>query len=651
MERARALGRVLRWGALGITAAALAATAALAVAVLGWRYDVARLRPRESTSLSVIDRRGVVLRSLPIAGGGRASWVPLSEVPATLIAATLAGEDRRFYAHAGVDPLALLRALYLDLRGARLRYGGSTLTMQLVRLLEGPSPRRRTVWNKLRDTVLALRLERAVDKRTILEQYLNRAYYGNGAFGVEAAARHYFARPAQALSEAEATLLAVLPRAPRGYDPRRNLQAALLRRRHVLGLLLSQGRISAAQRERIEATPIALSAPADRPFHAPHFVDHVLAELQRGGDDLLRAGGVVQTTLDLPLQERVEHAVRAHLSEMAPHHLRQAGVVVMDSASGAVRAMVGSADYFDARRNGQINITTTPRHPGSSLKPFVYGLALEQGDTPASIAMDVLDVPSAYKTRNADGRQHGPVRYRVALGSSYNLAAVHVAERVGIGRLLGRLRDAGFTTLDQPADHYGPALALGAGPVRLLDLAAAYTAFVHAEDGAAARPRVIDRIDGRALPREPRRPVFSREVSWLVMDMLADPGARRPAFGDDLPFDLPFPVAGKTGTSGGFSDTVAVAATAEFTVAAWAGNFDGTGTHGVLAMAGAAPLCRAALRAAAGERLLTLPPRPPGIEERPVCAGSGEAPSPACPVHLERFVRGTAPQRRCAQHR
>lgn len=630
----------------------MAAAAALAAAVLGWRYDVSRLRPRESTSLSIVDRRGVALRTLPLSGGGRASWVPLSEVPAALVAATLAGEDRRFYAHAGVDPLALLRALYLDLRGAKLRYGGSTLTMQLVRLLDGSAPRRRTAWSKLRDTVNALRLERAVDKRTILEQYLNRAYYGNGAFGVEAAARHYFARPAQALSEGEAALLAVLPRAPRGYDPRRNLQAALRRRGHVLGLLLAQGGISAAQRERIEATPIQLAAPSDRPFHAPHFVDHVLAELRYGaGADLLQAGGVVQTTLDLPLQERVEQAVRAHLSEMAPHHLRQAGVVVMDSASGAVRAMVGSADYFDARRNGQINITTTPRHPGSSLKPFVYGLALELGDTPASIAMDVLDVPSAYRTRNADGRQHGPVRYRVALGSSYNLAAVHVAERVGIGRLLERLRDMGLTTLDQPADHYGPALALGAGPVRLLDLAAAYTAFVHEEDGAAARPRVIERIDGRTVPRGPRRPIFSREVSWLVMDMLADPGARRPAFGDDLPFDLPFPVAGKTGTSGGFSDNVAVAATAEFTAAAWAGNFDGSGTHGVLAMAGAAPLCRAALRAAAGERRLTLPPRPPAIEERPVCAGSGEAPGPACPVHLERFLRGTALQRRCSQHR
>jgi penicillin-binding protein 1C len=614
-----------------------------ALSILLVPYPIEELTASSATSLRIVDRDGRLLRQLALERGGRAEFVPLSEVPPLLVLCTLHGEDRRFYEHPGVDGRALLRALWLNLRAGRLAYGGSTITMQLVRLV---SPHRRSLLGKLRDVQAALRLERALPKAAILEQYLNRAYYGNGAYGVMAAAQLYFGKPAGSLSDGEAALLAVLPRAPSAYDPYRHLQAALSRRRHVLGLLHARGVLDRAAVSRIEATKIVLQqgAPASsRPppvFRAPHFVDYVLAQLP---PDVRAAGGTVRTTLDLLLQERLQHLTREHIAARAHRGVRQAGVVVLEGRSGAILGMIGSPDYFDSRHGGQINITTTPRHPGSALKPFTYALALERGDTPATIAWDVIDGFADLKVRNADQRQHGPVRYRTALACSYNLSALHVAERVGPGRLLTRLRQAGLETLTGSAKEYGPLLTLGAGPVRLLDLAAAYGFLING--GLVVPPHAMG--GARSAPRR----LFDEGVSWLVMDMLADPAARRPAFGDDLPFDLPYRVAAKTGTSGGFSDNVAVIATREYLVAAWAGNFDGPGLHGVLAMAGAAPLARAALLAAAGERRLTLPERPPQVIERPVCVLSGQAPGPHCPTRNEHFLLGAAPQRPCTWHR
>ncbi|MCS6915688.1 MAG: transglycosylase domain-containing protein, partial [Myxococcota bacterium] len=634
-------------------AGALVGLAVLAAAV-AVPYPRDRLRP--TSSLHVLDRRGQLLRQVPLPGGGRGDWVSIGEVPPVLLLVILAGEDHRFYQHCGVDLGALLRAAWLNLRAGRWAYGGSTISMQLARLLR---PHQRNLVGKLQDVVDALRLERALSKQEILEQYVNRAYYGAGAIGIEAAAQRYLGRRVRDLSDGEAALLAVLPRGPVAYDPRFRLKAALARRSHILDLMLQRGEISAAQRARIEATPIVLAPPQGRtaagpqraPFAAPHFVDFVLASLPA---EVRAVGGRVHTTLDGVLQERIEQAVRSHVQALGKHRVSQAGVVVLDPRTGGVLAMVGSADYHDEAHAGQINIITTPRHPGSALKPFTYALALEQGDTPATIAWDVAGLSPATRQRANERRQHGPVRYRVALASSYNLAALYVAERIGPARLLDRLLQAGLSTLDRPADAYGAALTLGAGPVRLLDLTAAYGFVV---GGGWFHPaRAVERIEPPGgpvwtMPQPAPVRLFSPEVSWLVLDMLADPSARRPAFGDDLPFDLPYPVAAKTGTSGGYSDNVAIIATSEYLVGAWAGNFDGTGMHAVLAMAGAAPLARAALRAATDGRPATLPPPPPGLVTRPICTLSGQAPGPHCPRKMERFIAGTEPQQICLWHR
>jgi len=607
--------------------------------------DEAAFAPRGG-ALTLVDRRGETIAEIPAGAPDRDHWIALAEIPSVAVSAVIESEDQGFWEHRGVDGRGLARAVWLDARGGSLRYGGSTLTMQLARLIRGTTAER-TVGNKLVETVLALRIERTLSKREILEQWFNRAYFGNGAHGIDAAARLYFGKPVGALSTGEVVLLAVLPRAPSAYDPLRHLDAARARRDRVLQLLVRRGVLARRDAELAQLVRLEV-ARHDPPGAAPHFVRWVLDQLPAAQR---RAGGVVRTSLDLRLQRLLERRLRDHVAGLEGRNLEQAGMVVLDTATGEVLAMVGSTGWDgDAE---QINITTRRRNPGSALKPFVYAAAIEAGDHPASIAMDVADASTGYFVPG-QGVEHGPVRYREALASSYNFAAIWVLERAGVPRVMSALRQAGVAELSGAPDDYGLRLALGAPKVRLVDLAAGYGFLVRGglvRPASAIREQVGD--DGvRWRPEPPReRRVFSPVTSWLVMDMLADPEARRPAFGTELPFDLPFRVAAKTGTSRGFSDTVAVAATREVIVAAWAGNFDGTPTQGVIAMQGAAPLVRDGLLAAAGGRALTLPERPDGIDDVDVCAVSGLRAGPDCPHKHEHVAHGRAPRETCSWHR
>jgi penicillin-binding protein 1C len=315
-----------------------------------------------------------------------------------------------------------------------------------------------------------------------------------------------------------------------------------------------------------------------------------------------------------------------------------------------VLAMVGSAAWAGA--DGQVNITTRRRHPGSALKPFVYASAIELGASPSSIAYDVREGPAAkYPTRS--DREHGPQRYRMALAGSYNYAAMDVLEHAGEARVMTALRAAGVGELTGSPADYGPRLALGAAKVRLLDLAAGYGFLVRGGKVRAASGvrEVLLAGGGRWRPALTRdRRVFTPATAWLTMDMLADPDARRNTFGPELPFDLPFPVAAKTGTARGFADTWAIAATREVIAAAWAGNFDGSPSQGVVAMEAAAPIVRDALLAFAGGRRLTLPAHPEDVIAVEVCAISGMAPGAHCPRVHDHARAGHAPSDPCSWH-
>ncbi len=642
----RAAWRVARWPVAIAGLLATIAVEAVVVMVLAWPLDPAALRAA-GAPLVVTDRHGAVLATVPAPGGRPDAdhWVPLAEIPSVAVAALLESEDDGFWDHGGVDGRALVRAAWLDVKAGRAAYGGSTITMQVARLAYTQG-QPRGLGRKVREAVQALRIERAMDKREILEQWLNRAYFGNGAWGIDAAAHTYFGKPAAALSTAEVVLLVCLPRAPTAYDPIERPGAAQARRDRVLDRMVAAGALAADEAARAKAQPLAIRLHRGA-RRAPHFVRMAIASVPR---EVAARGGVVRTTLDGRLQDVLERRAAEHVRALAGKNVDQAGLVVLDTASGEVLAWIGAA--LPDGPGGAIDLVTRRRHPGSALKPFVYAAAIEAGDLPSTVAYDVRDVSPDYFVAEG-GREHGPVRYREALGSSYNFAAVHALERASVTRVMTALRAAGVATLPGTPDDYGLRLALGAAKVRLVDLAAGYG--FAARGGMVRAPAAVVTVtapDGRRWrpPVAVERRVFGAEAAWLTMDMMADPEARRPAFGQEHPFDLPWPVAAKTGTARGFADTVAIAATREVTVAAWAGTVDGSPTQGVPAMRAAAPLVRDALLAYADGRRLTLPTRPDDVEAIDVCEVSGGLPGPHCAVKRDWAPRGKGPTHTCAWH-
>ncbi len=636
---------VARW--IAVPAATLAAVLVLAAAgSLVWlsRALPAGLLDTGMPVVTLEDRFGRELRTTRTLDGSRGGWLPLDRMDADLIAAFLAAEDHRFHRHSGVDLRALARAGWTNLKSGQVVSGGSTITMQLARMLR-PSPR--TLLGKSRQMLWALRLERHLTKPAILEQYLNRVPLGQGAVGVQAASALYFGAAASDLSLGQAALLAGLARAPSGNNPLVSSSRARLRRAQPLERLVRLGFATPTAAERAAAEPL-LRRQRAAPFLAPHFTTRILSWAERQG---LQPAGTLRTSLDLALQTELEREVRHAVETLADRGARHAAAVVLDNRSGEILAWVGSPDFW-ADTAGQVDMVLSARQPGSALKPFLYALAFDRGATPASVLPDIARVyqtgTGPYRPRNYDRRFHGPVRAREALGSSYNVPAVELASRLGVGSLLHVLRGAGFASLGRSADHYGLGLALGNGDIALLELANGYRGLVNL---GLWRPYVWHRGATAAPPAPGRR--FATELSAaLVLDILADPIARIPGFGIESALDFPFPVAAKTGTSRHFTDNWAVGATGGFTVAVWVGNFSGRPMDGVSGVSGAGPLLHRAVLATARRYPAGALPSPAslGAVAAPICRLSGAIPHASCPTSTEWFAAGHVPRDTCAWH-
>ncbi len=617
------------------------------IAVRAVVFPMETLDENTTSSLRVTDSGGALLRRETHAGQAEGTWVRLKQISPFLVQATLAAEDRRFFSHGGVDIFSLFRSAWLNLKSRKVSFGGSTITMQLVRLTARIE---RSLGGKLKQMYLARNLELHLSKEQILEQYLNRAYYGNGAWGAESAARFYFSKHARDLSLGESVLLAVIPRGPNRYNPFLHRERVDERFRHILKLMVKNGAVDEEKRGAAQRIPLILSRNRQG-FLAPHFVDIVKERLLEGFDK----GTVVRTTLNLRLQERMEQIIAAHVDGLSWRNLTQAAMVVLRNRDGAVLAMVGSRNYFDRKNNGAFNGATATLRPGSTLKPFVYGAAFEKGDTPSTIAYDVILPTETHEFYTKDVRSHGFARYRESLAGSYNLSAVHVLQRIGISTLLAKLRDAGLSTLTKPDNAYDWGLAIGHADVRLLDLASAFSNF--GRGGRPIVPRFIEeavRADGAVFGEKPRegKRVFSEEIAYLIFDILSDADARRPMFGDSVPLNLPFSIALKTGTTKAYTDLWAVGVTREYTIGVWAGNFDGEPTHRVHSVQGATPLIASAYEALAAQLgRPTAPKRPSGIVTRAVCPVSGKLPGSYCPHRkMELFLKGKEPSETCDWH-
>ncbi len=626
---------------LGAAAALLVPAAAL-LAYLA-RPLPGGLADRPVTGIRIEDRNGLLLRSTRAGEGSRQSWAPLAEIDPDVIAAFLAVEDRRFYRHRGVDGRALARAARDNLGGGTGLSGGSTITMQLARIYFGTP---RTLPGKVVQVLQARRLEWHLDKQTILEQYLNRVPLGQGAVGVPAAAALYFNRGSADLSLGESALLAALARGPSSNNPIVSPSRAEGRRQAGLRRLVAAGYATEAQAALASQEPI-LARGRPHAFLAPHFTSRILQEDPPGAGESVR-----RTTLDLPLQRAVEAEVRHTVDLLGSSGARHAAVIVLENQTGEILAWVGSPDFW-SDTSGQVDMVVSARQPGSALKPFLYGLAFDHGYTPASVLPDVARSYATslgpYRPRNYDRRFHGPVRSREALASSYNVPAVELTSRLGAGALLGVLHDAGFASLTRSPGHYGLGLALGNGDVTLFELANAYRALANRGAWSPATWRAGHRP---AATRVTRR-VMTAASAALVLDILSDAEARTPGFGISTPFDFPFPVAAKTGTSRHFTDNWAVAVAGNFTVATWVGDFSGRPMAGISGITGAGPLLhRVVMTTATRHPAGSLPtPGETGAVRASVCVLSGERAGPGCPTYSEWFAPGTEPAGVCRWHR
>ena len=628
----------------------------------------------------IVDRNGRLLYEVLDPDAGKQLNLDLTALPQACIQATLATEDSRFYQHPGFDIVAILRAAWQNYRaGGDIVSGGSTLTQQLARnlLLEPQERYEQSLRRKLREAWLAWRLEQRYTKDELLALYLNQSYYGNFAFGLEAAAQIFFAKPAAQLSRAECALVAGLTQYPTGYNPLQNPDVAKERQLTVLRLLRDGGYLDEAAITEIAAEPLRYRSRLFN-IQAPHFVMYIQDLLvQQLGVDRLRQGGLrVVTTLDLALQQHAEQSLRYRLDQLncrvggvcdeqtdPNRRVDNAATVVLDSQSGEILSMVGSPDYFDVAIQGNLNAALAERQPGSAIKPLTYAAALDpqwsnQGDyqpfTPATI---IADLPTTFYVKdekggnvpyvpaNYDRAFHGPVSVRTALANSYNIPAVKTLDHIGVETLKALATQAGISTF---TGDLGLALTLGGSEVQLLELTAAYGIFEH---GARLEPRAILRIEqtdaqepALAQPRQaPRTKVITPETAYLITDILSDNVARIGAFGENSVVELPFPAAVKTGTTTDWRDNWTIGYSTARIVGVWVGNADNTPMFDVSGIDGAGPIWRDLMLAAHGEAPAPFP-RPANIEEVVICAPSGLLPSAACPrTRRERFVAGTAP--------
>ena len=583
---------------------------------------------QDSQSVEFTDRSGLPLGTILLRDQEHTASVALDHVSPLFVHAIVAAEDGRFYARGPVDAPALARSAWQALQAHRVVSGGSTIPMQLARMLFGlPS----SVPGKAEQIWFAWRIAAGMDRDRILEAYINRLPMGGNVYGVEAASRTYFGIAASDLDLAQSSMLAALPNDPTGLDPYAHMLALKARQRYVLDRMVADGYATREAATRAAAEHVALAPRRQGIVAAPHFLFWLAGHIPPHTAQ-------VRTTVDRPLQTFVEEQVRQVIGTLARRNVRDAAALVIDNATGEVLAYVGSPDYFDAA-GGRNDGVQALRQPGSTLKPFLYELALETraihpntilADVPITYSLpgDLLYSPTDYSDTYA-----GPVRVRVALGDSLNVPAVRVLERVGVPAFLDRLHALGFAHLDRSPDYYGLGLTLGGGEVSLWELAHAYVTI--ARDG---KPVALKATIGTASAGEASEDVGSTSEWQLVTDILADKYARARSFGVQSALALPFPAAVKTGTSSDFRDTWAVGFTQDYTVAVWAGNFDGEPMHRVSGVAGAAPLWNR-IMLHLYERREPEPFAPPyGLTLRPICATTGLRPTPGCASVVQEYL-------------
>ena len=613
---------------------------------------------------------------------GDRTYMPLQEMSPAVIQAAVALEDHNFWDNPGINVRGLMRAFVSNLQGGSVQ-GGSSITQQLIKNVVIPVEERaqQSYARKLKEVILAMEVTRRYDKGKILEWYLNYNFYGNLAYGIEAASQVYFGKSVSELSIAEAAMLAPIPQFP-ALNPIDNPDDAKNRQRVTLQVMVDAGYLSQDEANAAFAQELDLrGSVAERfdIFTAPHFALYALERIKEEFntvDDpyrIWKEGLTVYTTLDVDLQKYAEQVARDHIARLNEQgrNVNNASVVVLKPESGEILAMVGSLDYKNEEIDGQVNVAISERQPGSSFKPYVYLTGLLQGMTPASMILDVRTAftqndGSVYVPENYDRLYHGPVALRDALAQSLNIPAIRVMDQVGVASALRTAHQMGINGLDRGLNYYGLNLVLGGGEVTLLDHTYAYS--VLANGGVMAGkpvspetrrsgfrnldPVVILQVhnsQGEVLSKfdsPDQERIISAAAQYILADIMSDNVARSPMFGINNNLVLADRrVSAKTGTTNGWKDAWTVGFTPQLTVGVWIGNTDNESMNNVTGASGAAPIWKSVMERYHEGLPARWYERPRNAVAKTVCQPSGLLPSPDCQrQRVELFIAGTEPK-------
>ena len=595
-------------------------------------FPVERLEAPAATR--VLDRDGKPLRFFLAADGMWRFPLTLEEISPDLTAALIDSEDRHFLLHPGINPLSVLRALWVNARHGRVISGASTIPMQVARLAD---PRPRTLGAKAVEALRALQLCWHYPKEKILLWYVNLAPFGSNMVGVGAAAWYYFGKEPTTLSLGEIALLSILPRSPTRYNPIRNPGLAREVRDRVLDRFAAHGVFDPARVAESKTRPLPgrrVAVPQD----APHFSRWVRSRLPESP--------VILSSLDRRAQDITEALIKGRMDGLRRQAIGNAAAVVLDIKSRQILAYAGSADFWDDSRQGQVDNALSRRSPGSTLKPFLYALAFGQGHlVPDSMLLDVPTDFAGYVPENYGQNFQGLVSARTALATSLNVPAARLLNRCGLVPFHGLLREGGLSSLDRPASHYGLSMALGGCEVRLLELTNLYATLA-----AAGLHRPVSPLAGGPAQREKDVRLFSPEASAMTLGILAT--TRRPDLPDAWEFTLMAPkVAWKTGTSFGHRDAWAVGVSRDLAIGVWVGNPDGSQCMNISGARHAGPLLFDLFRALSPgtTRLPSFPT--PALQRIKVCAVSRERPGPGCPLTTADAIAGVTMLPVCGMHK
>ncbi|MCL5093797.1 MAG: PBP1A family penicillin-binding protein [Patescibacteria group bacterium] len=585
-------------------------------------------------STQIFDRNGKLLYE--IHGDKNRILVKLNDIPIYAQKATIAIEDKDFYSHSGFDVKGILRAVFVDIFTRNKEQGGSTITQQFIKnaLLTDE----KSFTRKIKEFILAIEIEQMYSKDDILQMYLNEIPYGSNAYGIQVAAKTYFNKDIKDITLEESAVLAALPKAPTYYSPYgQHINELLARKDLVLDRMAAQGYIKKEEAEEAKKKKIAFSGKAYGDISAPHFVMYVKEKLvEKYGEKMVEEGGLkVYTTLDYEKQKIAEEAIAKYADRNANMGASNEALTAIDPKTGQILAMVGSKDFFNQDIDGNVNVAIMPRQPGSSFKPFVYATLFKQTNWgPGSTMYDfTTDFGGGYIPKNYDGADHGIVSARTALGNSLNIPAVKALYIAGIDESLTTAHSMGITDLND-RDKYGLSLVLGAGEVKLVDMANAYGTFANKgiKNDTSWFIKILD-SNGKTLeeykPNKGKQ-VLDPQIAYLISTMLSDDTARSMVFG--MGGDLTLPdrkVAAKTGTTNDYKDAWTIGYTPSLSAGVWVGNNDGTPIKGYGGSMAAAPIwhyfMENALKGTTAEDFQ----RPSGIKTVTIDAVTGKKPNPS----------------------